>query len=361
MMSSARGTSRLFACVVVLCVGVAFRCPLSAVSISAVRAGPPQQQPTTATPPSDVKDTLAAARALISEGKPKDAIAKLQTLDANIPEVGHMLGVAYYHADDHRAAIAQLRAVRDRLPADSVERRETVQILGLCYYLTGRFADAIPLLEETREWAANNLELGYILGMAYIQTRQPDAARASLARTFQVQPDSAAAHLLAAQMMIRLEMEALAETELKRALEKDPKIPRAHYLLGQMALFRGKLDEAVALSEQELAINPGDAMALFQIGDAHLRASRVDEAIAALQKSLWLNPFYSGPYVLLGRAYMKKGQPATAEGMLRQGIQYDPNNRSAHYQLAQLLQQMGRAEEAKREFEIAERLQSSGK
>ncbi len=36
---------------------------------------------------------------------------------------------------------------------------------------------------------------------------------------------------------------------------------------------------------------------------------------------------------------MKKGQPATAEGMLRRAIQYDPNNRSAHYLLGQLLQQ----------------------
>jgi len=43
-------------------------------------------------------------------------------------------------ADDHQAAKARLTAVRDRLPADSVERREAVQILGLCYYLTNRFA-----------------------------------------------------------------------------------------------------------------------------------------------------------------------------------------------------------------------------
>ena len=47
--------------------------------------------------------------------------------------------------------------------------------------------------------------------------------------------------------------------------------------------------------------------------------------------------------------------------MLRQAIQYDPNNRSAHYILGQLLQQMGRLDEAKREFEIAERLQSVGR
>jgi Tfp pilus assembly protein PilF len=59
--------------------------------------------------------------------------------------------------------------------------------------------------------------------------------------------------------------------------------------------------------------------------------------------------------------YVKKGQPATAEGMLRHAIQYDPNNRTAHYLLGQVLQQAGRTEEAKREFDIAERLQSPGR
>ena len=158
-------------------------------------------------------------------------------------------------------------------------------------------------------------------------------------------------------MMIRLEFEALAEPELKGAIEQDPKLPQAHLLLGQMALFRGRLDEAVALTEREIAINPTNAMAFSQIGDARVRQGRWDEAVAALQKSLWLNPFYSAPYILLGKAYLQKGQPATAEGMLTRAIQYDPNNRSAHYLLGQVLQRIGRLDEAKREFAIAERLQ----
>jgi len=87
----------------------------------------------------------------------------------------------------------------------------------------------------------------------------------------------------------------------------------------------------------------------------------MDEAQAALQKSLWLNPYYSGPYILLGRLYLKKAQPATAEGMLRRAIQYDPNNRTAHYLLGQLLQQTGRPEEARKEFAIAESLQPPGR
>jgi tetratricopeptide (TPR) repeat protein len=307
-------------------------------------------------PPSDRTAQLAEARRLINEGKPRDAIAKLEGLQPS-PEVAHLIGVAYYHADEHARAIAALMPIVNAAPAGSTERREAVQVLGLSLFLSGRLADALPYLEETRRWARDNLELGYILGQTYIQLRQPDRAREALAETFALPSDSAAAHLVAAQMMNRLEQEAQAEAEITRALDKQPHLPHAHYLLGQMAMFRGRLDAAIALTEREIAINPGNAMAYYQLGDAYVRQSNWDAGIAALQKSLWLNPFYSGPYVLLGKAYMKKGQPATAEGMLRRGIQYDPNNRTAHYLLAQLLQQTGRLDEAKREFEIAEKLQ----
>jgi Tfp pilus assembly protein PilF len=156
--------------------------------------------------------------------------------------------------------------------------------------------------------------------------------------------------------MVRLEMDTLAEAELTLALQKDPRLPNTNLLLGQIALFRGRLPEAAALTERELSLNPASATALSQLGDAYLRQGHWDEAIRALQKSVWLNPYYSAPYILLGRAYAKKEQPSTAEGMFRRAIQYDPNNRTAHYLLAQLLQQLGRSEEAQREFQIAERL-----
>jgi cytochrome c-type biogenesis protein CcmH/NrfG len=84
-----------------------------------------------------------------------------------------------------------------------------------------------------------------------------------------------------------------------------------------------------------------------------------DEAIAPLQKSIWLNPYYSGPYILLGKTYLKKKNLSTAEGMLKRAIQFDPNNKSAHYLLGQVYQQTGRAEDARREFAIAEKLQGN--
>ena len=305
----------------------------------------------------DSSTVIAEARRLIAQGQPRPAIEKLKALgDTTRTDVAQLLGVAYYHADDYARAIAYLAPIVEKLPEGSVERRETVQVLGLSSFLSGRFADAVPWLEATRAWAGNP-ELGNILGQAYVQTHQPDRARDAFAATYGVPSDSAAAHLIAAQMMIRLEFEPFAETELKRAIEKDPRLPQAHALLGQIAIFRGRLDEGIVLTEREIALNPANAMAFYQLGDAKVRQSKWDDGIAALQKSIWLNPFYSAPYIVLGRAYMKKGEPATAEGMLTRAIQYDPNNRSAHYLLAQLFQQTGRLTDAKREFAIAESLQ----
>src|SRR5206468_3226545 len=218
-----------------------------------------------------ISKALAEARSLIDTGRANEAIEKLKALTGSgDPRTAQMLGVAYYHANEPVRAIEQLGSVVDKLPEGS-EKQESIQVLGLAHYLAGRLAESIPFLEQTRTWAPNNLELAYALGMAYIQTRQPDKARAYVARMFGVAEDSQARQL------------------------------------------------------------------------------RWDEAIAALQRSLWINPYYSGPYILLGKAYMKKNQPSTAEEMLRRAIQFDPNNKSAHYMLGQVLQQLGRLEEAKRE------------
>lgn len=300
---------------------------------------------------------LAAARADITAGKPRAAIDALKSFDAAAdPRVGHVLGVAHYHANEPARAIALLTAAVDRLPAGSIEQVEATQVLGLSLYLAGRLADALPYLERTRLAAPANLELAYVLGMAYVQTRQVEKARQAWARTFGVDPASAAAHLLTAQMMIRGQLDDLAEAELRLALQKDARLPGVHYLLGQTALFRGQLDESIALLKKELEIDPADAMALLRLGDAYVRQSKTEEAIGALQRSVWINPHFSGPYILLGRAYMKKEELGTAEGMLRRAVELDPNNKSAHYLLAQVLQKTGRAEEARREFEVAERL-----
>ena len=117
-----------------------------------------------------------------------------------------MLGVAYYHADDTRAPSSCWRRSSTALPRGSIERREAEQVLGLSTS-SGRFAEAIPLLEGDARVGGRQPS-----SSRYIARRRPTSRRAARRardprRSFGVAPDSAAAHLLAAQMMIRLEME----------------------------------------------------------------------------------------------------------------------------------------------------------
>ena len=309
--------------------------------------------------PAVLSPELAAVRMQIMSGQPDAALAALARLPQTSAEVRYLSGLAFYHKDDHLRAIELLAPIAGTLPEQSPERREAVQVLGLSYYVAGRLAEALPLLEQTRAWASGNRELGHVLARTYLQLRQPDNARVVIAQIFDVAPESPAGHLHTAQQMIRLELHEAAEVELRRALGADPRAPQAHAMLGQLAVNRVRLDEAVALFRQAIDVNPLDAMAYYRLGEAYSRQQKWDEAITALQQSLWINPYFSGPYIVLGRAYMTRKEPATAEGMLRRAVEYDPNNRSAHYLLGQVLQALGREGEAAREFEIAARLTES--
>jgi tetratricopeptide (TPR) repeat protein len=307
--------------------------------------------------PSDLNFLLTEARTLINEDKASASIEKLQAShQTSNPKVACLLGVAYYHTKDYGRAIEQISPNVEKLPEGSLEQREAIQVLGMCKYLAGRLSEAIPFLEKARAWAADSNELDYVLGMAYGQTHESVKARECFARLFRVAPESTAAHVVTAQLMIRVKIDDLAESELRQALQKDPKIPQANFLLGELAIFQGKLDEGITLMNREIEINPGNGNAFYRLGEAYTRQRNWDKAVGPLKKSIWLNPYFSAPYILLGQTYINGNQLVTAEGILRRGVEMDPNNKSARYLLAQTLQKLGREEEAKREFESVQRL-----
>jgi tetratricopeptide (TPR) repeat protein len=306
--------------------------------------------------------TIEQAAALLSAGKVDAAITMLTAIprsESNNTQIVHLLGSAFYQKADYAHAIENLSFAVKQAPEASRQYRQDVQMLALSHYLIGHIKEAIPYLEQVGSWAPENVEMAYTLGISYIQTHDLDKAREAFARMYSVSPSSASAYLINAQMMIRQQFEEFAEKELQKALEIDPKLPQANFLLGELAVYRADLERGVALLQKEIAINPGFAMAYYMLGEAYSRQLKWDAAVGPLQKSIWLNPFFSGPYIVLGKVYLKKGEMANAESMLRRALRMDPNNFSGHHLLAQVLQQSNRAEEAKKEFELADKLRTS--
>ncbi|MBI1792533.1 MAG: tetratricopeptide repeat protein [Acidobacteria bacterium] len=265
-------------------------------------------------------------------------------------------GLAHYRSREYAKAIeAFTRAAAVEKP-DGARYRESVNLLALSYYLSGRYADALPWLEKARLAGQRSPELLHMLGASYLHAGKPEQAVRTFGEMYGVQAGSAAAYLITAQMMVRQEMEEEADKHLQRALALDARIPEAHYLLGELAVYRGQIETGIEEFRKEIALNPNFAPAYYKLGDAYTRREQWEEAVPYLQKSVWLSPTHSGPYILLGKAYLRKKDLLNAEGMLRRALQLDPGNHQTHYILGQTLMQAGKTEEGRKMLQRSQEL-----
>jgi predicted Zn-dependent protease len=264
----------------------------------------------------------------------------------------HQAALDLYRQHKYAEAAAAFRTALETEKPGSVERGESVLLLGQCLYLTGDLAGAVPYLGQSPPTD----EVVYMLANAYQRLRDLKSSEIAVAKLYGVDPASASAHLLTAQMLMRNDMDDEAAKELKLAVDLDPKLPQVHYILGEIALFHGSTDQAIVYLKQEAVLNPNFSMVYYKLGDAYSRLQDWPNAIAFLQKSVWLNPDFSGPYILLGKAFQKTKRLADAEGILRHAIQLDPNNYSAHYLLGQTLMQAGKTEEGRQMLEQYQKL-----
>jgi tetratricopeptide (TPR) repeat protein len=296
---------------------------------------------------------------LTEQGKFDDALNGLNEMSKTNPtarNLSHEFGVTYYRKGDYGNAVDALQ----RAMAENPDDKEATQLIGLSLYLSNKPAEAIPYLVKVQLWYPSaSVDASYILGVAYIQTKDYASARRAFAKMFQVPPDSAAAYLFTARLLLRLDFAPIAEEYGKKAVELDAKLPLAHQVLGELYLYENKLPEATAQFEQELAINPGNPAAYYKLADAYSRAQKFDEAEKLLQRSIWLDPNSSGPYILLGKVLEKKGEPELAMRALQRALAMDPNNSVAHHLLGQSYRTLGRMDDAERELKVAESLQAA--
>jgi len=295
---------------------------------------------------------------LSEQGKDDEALAILSDLSQATPppkNLAHEYGATYYRKGDYLNAVTWLKQASQENPSDG----EAVQLTGLSLYLAGKPNDAIPYLEKIQSWYPSaNVDAAYILGVAYIQTKQYANARAAFAKMFQVPPDSAAAYLFTARLLLRFDFGPIAEEYGKKAVELDAKLPLAHQLLGELYLYQSKIPEAAEQFERELALNPGNPVAYYKLADAYSRAQKFDDAEKLLQRSIWLDSTSTGPYILLGKVLLKKGETQLAVRALQRAVSMDPNNNIPHHLLGQAYRDLGRTEDSQRELKLAEQLQS---
>lgn len=298
---------------------------------------------------------MPSARKLLLTFLLAGATAACQTPSA-APVSPHQQGIDSFRKSDYLQAATYLKRALAENPAD----REATQLLGLSYFYLGSATEAIPLLEKVRSWYPSaNVDASYVLGLLYIQARDYAKARNSFAEMYGVPPDSAAAYLFTARMLLRQGFDPVAEEHAQKAVALDPKLPLAHFLLGEFYLYKSRIPEAMREFQTELALNPGFAHAYDRLADAHFRSGNFDEAQKLLQRSILLDSTSTGSYVLMGNVMLKKGDPIQAMRYLKIAVKMDPNNFITHHLLGEAYRAAGDKPNSERELKQAEQLQSA--
>ena len=304
---------------------------------------------------------LARAHELLEHDHPDQAITILEKLATSLPVVvgvQHELGIAYYRT----GKLVEAKEAFSRAIAEDASDRESVQMEGLVLYRMGQQEAAIPFLERVLDWMPNaNADAQYVLGLCYMNAQRYDDARRSFAAQFHEPRDSAGAYLLLATMLRRSNLPEAAAAQAQKALEISPALPMAHFMLGEIALNKLDFNEAIRQLEAERLVNPGYAPVYDRLGDAYLKEDRIDDAQQAFVKAIALDTTLTQSFLNMGKVLLRRQDIRTAIMYLKHAEKMDPDDSTTHSLLAQAYHRVGQDDEAKRESDLAGKIESANR
>jgi tetratricopeptide (TPR) repeat protein len=144
----------------------------------------------------------------------------------------------------------------------------------------------------------------------------------------------------------------------REATRRNPESLAAVLALGSALEKSNDLAKAVESFERATKIAPRDASSWRQLGQVYTKLRRTTDAIAALRESIKLDPEIPEAHYALGIVLAQQAaDPAGAESSFREAIRLRPDDAPANMNLAILLFERGRADEARYHFEYALRFQ----
>jgi tetratricopeptide (TPR) repeat protein len=144
-----------------------------------------------------------------------------------------------------------------------------------------------------------------------------------------------------------------ARQSFDAAIALEPENGLTHVAMALIYMQMDRVGEAVDILRKRCSTAPNDAVAQWFLGEALSRqgarpgSAEEQEALRALERSVELQPDLLQAQVLLGKLLMRSGDLERAAAHLEIALKLDANHMAAIYQLAQVRQKQGRAEEAK--------------
>jgi tetratricopeptide (TPR) repeat protein len=251
------------------------------------------------------------------------------------------------------AAVAGLfladRYLGDRAPWRSgARRREETEALarGHAFLDQGRIRQAIRAVSAIQRGSPAEAEALTIRGLAEASLEEVGPARRDLERAWELQPNAAAARVLAAIYLSALETERGFQMLLS-ASRIDPDDFRPWYAMGELVHLRlRRYEQAIAAFREALKRRPDHLESRIGLAEALIKFHRPKEAEPILKGVLQERPDDPRVAVRAAEVALELGRDDEAAGFLGRALSIDPDHREALILEARLQLRRGRPREA---------------
>jgi tetratricopeptide (TPR) repeat protein len=263
-----------------------------------------------------------------------------------LPGVQLNLGLAEFKQGHFQKAVAPFSAASAADPHNFQAR----MLLGFSYYGAGRFAEAAKHLQLAEKSDPANTELHQVLAQSCLWAKNYSCALDEFRQILEQNPESPAAHVLMGQALDGLGKTPDAIVEFQAAAKIVPREPNIHFGLGFLYWKSHQYDEAKLEFESELSIDAGNAQALAYLGDMEMKRNNPEAALSLLGKATKLKDDIRIAYLDMGTILAQQKRHDEAVTALQRAVALDPAQPDAHYRLAHVYHDMGKAAESEREF-----------
>jgi tetratricopeptide (TPR) repeat protein len=291
---------------------------------------------------------------LMQLGRYEEAIAAYRTALSIAPSnatVRLNLGLAFYKSDKLDDAVEAFMRVLAERP-DNLQAR---YLAADCQLRLDHAAAAITLLAPLEATRSDDPMLSYLLGMAYLSTKQTDKGQVLIDRILR-HGDSAEAQVMMGMAKRGAgDLKGAAE-DLKRAVDLNPDLPGVRALYAQALLEAGNPDLARGEFEAELKRNPLDFDANLYMGLLLKNEQAYDDSLRYFTRALGVRPGDLRTRNQIASVALARRDTTLAIEMLEAIVKEAPSYVEAHVALATAYYRVQRKAEGDRERAIVERL-----
>ena len=281
--------------------------------------------------------------------KARDAYEKLLSINPDFVAGLNNLACLYTEQLNNLDKAYELaRKARDLAGQDAA----VADTLGWVLYKRGDYQQALPILQESAEKAADNPEIQFHLGMTAYMMGQTDLAKAALRKASGSDKDfpgkDESKRRLASLDSGKAGSPELSVSQLEAMTKAQPNDLISQIRLGEAYEKQGAWDKAAAAFEQAEKLNPNLASTVTKL--AQLNAGPLqnkEKALAYAKKARQLAPADAQVAAILGKVAYQNGNFTWAYSVLQEAARQRQNDPSVLYDLAWATYSLGKINQAR--------------